>query len=190
MKIAAITLGCKVNQYETEAMLRQLSTAGFSPCDKSDDADVVLINSCTVTAASDQKVRQALHRSRRNHPGAVIVLTGCMPQAFPEEAAALSEADIVLGNSNRSNLLTHILSYLSHRQRIVDITPHESGAIFEKLQIDDFHEHTRAFVKIEDGCNRFCSYCIIPYARGRVRSKPLAAASAPTPSPRASSSLR
>ena len=173
MKIAAITLGCKVNQYETEAMLRALSAAGFSPCDKNGDADVVLINSCTVTAASDQKVRQTLHRARRDHPGAVLVLTGCMPQAFPKEAEALSEADIVLGNSNRSALLPHILSYLSHQQRIVDITPHESGAPFEKLRIDDFHDHTRAFVKIEDGCNRFCSYCIIPYARGRVRSKPL-----------------
>lgn len=174
MKVAVITLGCKVNQYESEAMLTQLTRAGFTPCPKGETADVVLLNSCTVTAASDQKVRQMLHKSRRNNPDAVIVLTGCMPQAFPEESEALSDADIVLGNSNRSALLQHIMTYLSTRQRIIDIVPHEKSAGFEPMQIDGFHDRTRAFLKIQDGCNRFCSYCIIPYARGRVRSKPLA----------------
>ena len=103
MKISTITLGCKVNQYESEAMLSQLCKAGFTPCPKGEPADVVILNSCTVTAASDQKVRQTLHKARREHPDAVIVLTGCMPQAFPEESAELSDADIVLGNSNRSS---------------------------------------------------------------------------------------
>ena len=173
MKVAVITLGCKVNQYESEAMLSQLIRAGFSACPKGEQADVVLINSCTVTAASDQKVRQMLHKSRRSNPDAVIVLTGCMPQAFPEESEALSEADIILGNSNRGALLQHVLNYLSSHQRIVDIVPHEKGDAFEPMQIDSFHDRTRAFLKIQDGCNRFCSYCIIPYARGRVRSKPL-----------------
>ncbi len=173
MKVSVITLGCKVNQYESEAMLSQLVKAGFSPCKKGEPADVVLLNSCTVTAASDQKVRQVLHRSRRANPDAVIVLTGCMPQAFPEESEALSDADIVLGNSNRSALLRHIMTYLSTRQRIIDIVPHEQAAKFEPMQIDTFHGRTRAFLKIQDGCNRFCAYCIIPYARGRVRSKPL-----------------
>lgn len=173
MKVAVITLGCKVNQYESESMLSQLIRAGFSACPKGEKADVVLINSCTVTAASDQKVRQMLHKARRNNPDAVIVLTGCMPQAFPEESEALSDADIILGNSNRSALLDHILHYLSSHQRIVDIVPHEKSEKFEPMQIDSFHDRTRAFLKIQDGCNRFCSYCIIPYARGRVRSKPL-----------------
>lgn len=173
MKVAVITLGCKVNQYESESMLSQLIRAGFSACPKGETADVVLINSCTVTAASDQKVRQMLHKARRNNPDAVIVLTGCMPQAFPEESEALSDADIILGNSNRSALLDHILHYLSSHQRIVDIVPHEKSEKFEPMQIDSFHDRTRAFLKIQDGCNRFCSYCIIPYARGRVRSKPL-----------------
>lgn len=170
MKVSAITLGCKVNQYETQAMLKQLKHAGFTLCDGA--ADVVLINSCTVTAQSDHKVRQTLHRARRENPTAILVLTGCMPQAFPEQAASLSDADIVLGNSNRASLAQHILNYLSTHQRIVDIEPH--GQKFEEMQVTDFYERTRAFVKIEDGCNRFCSYCIIPYARGRVRSKPLA----------------
>lgn len=169
MKVSAITLGCKVNQYETQAMLKQLEQAGFTLCD--DSADVVVINSCTVTAQSDHKVRQTLHRARRENPTAVLVLTGCMPQAFPEQSASLVDADIVLGNSNRAALTKHILHYLSTHQRIVDIKPHSQK--FETMQVTDFYERTRAFVKIEDGCNRFCSYCIIPYARGRVRSKPL-----------------
>ncbi|WP_195985247.1 tRNA (N(6)-L-threonylcarbamoyladenosine(37)-C(2))-methylthiotransferase MtaB [Clostridium sp. D33t1_170424_F3] len=173
MKVSVLTLGCKVNQYESQAMLEQLVSAGFSACETSMESDVVLINSCTVTATSDQKVRQTLRRARRANPNAVIVLTGCMPQAFPELAEQLTDADIVLGNSNRRSLLPDILQYLSSRQRIVDIVPHEKAAAFESMHVDRFYERTRAFIKIEDGCNRFCSYCIIPYARGRVRSKPL-----------------
>ena len=96
-----------------------------------------------------------------------------MPQAFPELAEDLTDADIVLGNSNRSSLLPHILQYLSTRQRIIDIVPHQTKEKFESMSVENFYERTRAFIKIQDGCNRFCSYCIIPYARGRVRSKPL-----------------
>ncbi len=173
MKVSVITLGCKVNQYESQAMLNQLVKSGFSACDTDEDSDVILINSCTVTAMSDHKVRQTLHRARRKNPTAVIVLTGCMPQAFPEAAAELHDADIVLGNSNRAALLPDIMKYLSSRQRIVDIVPHEKAPGFESMSVNSFFERTRAFVKIEDGCNRFCSYCIIPYARGRVRSKPI-----------------
>lgn len=173
MKVSAITLGCKVNQYESQAMLNQLAAAGFSACEPDEAADVVLINSCTVTATSDHKVRQTLHRARRQNPDAVIVLTGCMPQAFPELAANFTDADIVLGNSNRSSLLPDIMRFLSTRQRMVDIVPHEKSGKFESMSVSDFFDRTRAFIKIEDGCNRFCSYCIIPYARGRVRSKPM-----------------
>ncbi len=171
MKVSVITLGCKVNQYESQAMLGDLSEAGYSACDCADGCDVVIVNSCTVTAESDRKVRQALRRARRENPDAVLVLAGCMPQAFPEEAERLTEADIVLGNSNRSSLVHDIQDFLAAGRRIVDIAPH--GNIFEPMRVDRFFERTRAFVKIEDGCNRFCSYCIIPYARGRVRSKPM-----------------
>ena len=173
MKVSTITLGCKVNQYETQAMLNQLLQGGFSACQAGEDADIILLNSCTVTSTSDHKVKQTLHKARREHPHAVIVLTGCMPQAFPELAEDLTDADIVLGNSNRSSLLTHILQYLSTRQRIIDIVPHQTTEKFESMSVENFYERTRAFIKIQDGCNRFCSYCIIPYARGRVRSKPL-----------------
>lgn len=173
MNVSIVTLGCKVNQYESEAMLERLLDAGFQAAGAKEPADVIIINSCTVTATSDHKVRQLLRRSRRENPGAAIVLTGCMPQAFPEKAATFEEADIVLGNSRRVDLLPRLLEFLSHHQRIVDIRPYEKGETFEQMSVSFFHERTRAFIKIEDGCNRFCSYCIIPYSRGRVRSKPL-----------------
>lgn len=173
MKVFAITLGCKVNQYETQVMLANMQEAGFTVSEHVEGSDVVIINSCTVTAASDHKVRQTMHRVRRVSPSAVLVLTGCMPQAFPEAAGCMLDADIVLGNTKRASLVPYVLRFLEERQRIVDIGKHEKGELFEPMHVEQFHERTRAFLKIEDGCNRFCSYCIIPYARGRVRSKPL-----------------
>lgn len=173
MKVKMITLGCKVNQYESEAMLSSLLKNGFTAAADDEQADVVVLNSCTVTAESDRKVRQIFRRAKKDNPDAVMVLSGCMAQAFPEDAQRLEEADIILGTSNRARLLPDLLTFLSTRQRIVDIEPHTNGETFESLQVENFSGRTRAFVKIEDGCNRFCSYCIIPYARGRVRSKPL-----------------
>lgn len=172
MLIAFHTLGCKVNQYETQAMRRILEQAGFETVDfdtKSITPDVLVINSCTVTGESDRKLRQFLRRCRRQVPNGILVLTGCMPQAYPEKAAELLEADIVLGNAARRDILPRLQEFLEHHQRIVDIPPHEKT--YEPLDIDDFQGRTRAFIKIQDGCNRFCSYCIIPYARGRVRSR-------------------
>lgn len=173
MNVSMITLGCKVNQYESQAMLEDLCRKGFSACPAGEKPDIVVINSCTVTATSDHKVRQTVRHTRRTHPDAVIVLTGCMPQAFPEESAALQEADIVLGNTNRHALCDDILQFMRTHERVIDITPHENGETYETMQVGTFFERTRAFVKIEDGCNRFCSYCIIPYSRGRVRSRPM-----------------
>lgn len=176
MNVYFYTLGCKVNQYETQAMRRQLEEQGFVTHEftpgQPDVGDAVLvINSCTVTGESDRKLRQLLRRCRREHPQAMLVLTGCMPQAFPEIAEGLAEPDILLGNAKRSELPAKLQQFLTRRTRVVDIAPH--GTEFEKLSIREFQGRTRAFLKIEDGCNRFCSYCIIPYARGRVRSKPL-----------------
>ena len=173
MNVKFITLGCKVNQVESEAMREALLAGGFQEAAEGQTADVVVVNSCTVTAVSDQKARQALRREKKRNSGAVAVLTGCWPQAFPQEAEDFLEADIVLGTTRRAALLPKILEYLSTKQRIVDIAPHEKGEKFEKLTVSAMHGRTRAFLKIEDGCDRFCSYCIIPYARGRVRSKPL-----------------
>ena len=173
MKVKFVTLGCKVNQVESEAMREALLAAGFQEAAGGETADVVVVNSCTVTATSDQKARQALRREKKRNPGAVAVLTGCWPQAFPQEAEEFLEADVVLGTARRGDLVPRLLEYLSTKQRVVDIAPHQKGEKFEKLTISAMHGRTRAFVKIEDGCDRFCSYCIIPYARGRVRSKPL-----------------
>lgn len=172
MLVAFHTLGCKVNQYETQAMRRQLETAGYDTTEFVPDqtiADVLVINSCTVTGESDRKLRQFLRRCRRALPNAVIVLCGCLSQAYPDAAFALPEVDIVLGNAIRADLLPKLDEYFVEKQRICCVPPHSS--VYEPLDIDDFQGRTRAFVKIQDGCNRFCSYCIIPYARGRVRSR-------------------
>ena len=171
MKAAIYTLGCKVNQYESQALSELLVQNGYTLTDTHDDADVYIINSCTVTAEADRKTRQHVRKFKREHPESIVVLTGCMPQAFPEDAAALSEADIIIGNKNSGQLLQLLDSYQKFGNRVVKILPHENKEVFSSTIISSFEERTRAFIKIQDGCNRFCSYCIIPYARGRVRSK-------------------
>lgn len=173
MKIAFFTLGCKVNQYESQAMAERMVKCGFELVSPNEKADVYVINSCTVTAESDRKTRQTVRRFKRKNPDSIVVLTGCMPQAFPEDADALKEADIVLGNKNNIRLPELIERYFSCSQRIIEIENHETGDKFIGDSISGFEGRTRAIVKIEDGCNRFCSYCIIPYSRGRVRSKPI-----------------
>lgn len=174
MKAAFYTLGCKVNQYETQTISEALVKHGFLIVPESEEADVYIINSCTVTAESDKKTRQAVRRFKRNHPDSVVVLTGCMPQAYPKAAEELLEADIVTGNRNNPKLPQMIVDFLESKRRSIDIAQHEKNEDFAMCSINSFDERTRAAIKIEDGCNRFCSYCIIPYARGRVRSKPLA----------------
>ncbi len=172
MKFYIFTLGCKVNQYESQIMHENLINSGFEYTKEYNNADIIIINSCTVTSASDSKAVKLMHRVKRENPQSVLVLTGCLPQAFPEDERFI-EADIILGNKSRSILVSNIQQYLTNRVRIINVSKHETGDDFESMSISNFTERTRAFVKIEDGCNRFCSYCIIPYARGRVRSKPL-----------------
>lgn len=172
MKVAAVTLGCKVNQYESEAICSRFAAMGYTVTDPADEADVYIINSCSVTAESDRKTRQTVRKYKRLHPNSLVVLTGCMPQAFPQDAAKLTEADIVVGNRSNSDIPRLVSEY--DGTRTVAVAPHESGEPFCCDTVSSFHDRTRATLKVEDGCNRFCSYCIIPYARGRVRSKPLA----------------
>lgn len=171
MKAAFYTLGCKVNQYETEYMSELLKNAGFDIVSPSEDADYYIINSCTVTATADQKTRQNVRKFKRNHPDSVVILTGCMPQAFPEDAEKLVEADIVFSNKNDGDILKLINEYNASKNRVLNIEQHETGDDFWECSINSFSDRIRAFVKIEDGCDRFCSYCIIPKSRGRVRSK-------------------
>ena len=174
MRIAFYTLGCKVNQYETQVLTELFAARGYDVAPEGPGSDVYVVNSCTVTAEGDRKTRQLIRRLRRENPGSVIVLTGCFPQAFPREAEALAEADVVTGSANRRHLPQAVARRLATGERVVDITPHACGEAFESMEVEDFGSRTRAFVKIEDGCENYCAYCIIPTARGPIRSKPLA----------------
>lgn len=172
MRVTFYTLGCKVNQNETGALAQLFEESGYTVVPNDEGADVYVVNSCTVTNFGDQKSRKWLRRAKRENPGAVTVLTGCYPQAFPDEAAAIEEADVVTGSGNRRAILHDVQKVLNgEAERVVDIRPHEKGERFEELPMDKFAEHTRAFVKVEDGCNRRCAYCVIPRARGPVRSR-------------------
>ena len=171
MKAAFYTLGCKVNQYETEYMAELLKAAGFEIVPSNEEADYYIVNSCTVTATADQKTRQNVRKFKRKHPNSTVILTGCMPQAFPDNAKELIEADIVLSNKNNADILELINNYNTNRNRLIYINKHSKNDSFDKCSINSFSERIRAFVKIEDGCDRYCSYCIIPMSRGFVRSK-------------------
>lgn len=172
MRVSFYTLGCKVNQNETGALAQLFEQHGFTVVESGEAADVYVVNSCTVTNFGDQKSRKWLRRAKRENPGAVTVLTGCYPQAFPEEAAAIAEADVVTGSGNRRSILEDVMQVVNgERGKVVDIRPHQKGEAFEELPMDRFADHTRAFVKIEDGCGRQCAYCVIPRARGPVRSR-------------------
>ena len=171
MRVCFYTLGCKVNLNETGALEQMFRGAGFTIVPEGEAADVFVVNSCTVTNFGDQKSRKWLRRAKRENPGAVTVLTGCYPQAFPEEAANFLEADLVCGNGDRKAILDNVLKLLDGHERIVAVTPHKRGELFEELPVERFETHTRAFIKVEDGCNRQCAYCVIPRARGPVRSR-------------------
>ncbi|OUN74581.1 tRNA (N(6)-L-threonylcarbamoyladenosine(37)-C(2))-methylthiotransferase MtaB [Faecalibacterium sp. An58] len=173
MRVCFYTLGCKVNLNETEALEQLFRRSGFTVVPDGQPADVYIVNSCTVTNFGDQKSRKWLRHAKRENPGAVTVLTGCYPQAFPEQAAGLLEADLVCGNTDRRAILDHVMQLLNGHERIVAVTPHTRGEAFEEMPVDRFETHTRAFIKVEDGCNRRCAYCIIPKARGPVRSRPI-----------------
>ncbi len=174
MRVAFYTLGCKVNQYETEVLSARFAAEGFDVVPgHAPGCDVYVVGSCTVTAEGDRKTRQAVRRFRRENPGAIVVLTGCYPQAFPREAAAVTEADIVTGALGRAALPQLVKDFSLDHQRVVNIPKHEKGEDFESCSAADFGVRTRAFLKIQDGCDNWCSYCIIPAARGPVRSKPM-----------------
>ena len=173
MKAAVYTLGCKVNQYESQVIAESLAAHGYEIVDASQQADVYIVNSCTVTSESDRKTRQVVRRLRRINPQAAVLLTGCMPQAYPDKANALTAADIVVGNRDNAKIPDILDRYFAEPQRLLLTEPHRAGDAFAPCCVHTFGGKTRAEIKIEDGCNRFCSYCAIPYARGRVRSKAL-----------------
>ena len=172
--IALMTVGCKVNQYETEVLTELFRKEGYEIVPADAPADVYLLNSCTVTATGDQKTRQLLRRMKRINPSAVAVLTGCYPQAFPEAAAEIPEADVVTGELARGKIPELVKRALRTGERIIEIPEHVRGEAFEPMEVSALGSRTRAYVKIEDGCERYCAYCIIPKARGPIRSKPMA----------------
>ena len=176
MKKAALhNLGCKVNAYETEAMQQMLESAGYEIVSFGEKADVYVINTCSVTNMADRKSRQMLHRAKKLNPEAVVVAAGCYVQTKEQEAVVDEAIDIIIGNNKKHELVTRLDEFFRDHGKIdavLDIN--DKNQEFEELYLDKPSEHTRAFIKVQDGCNQFCSYCIIPYARGRVRSRNMA----------------
>lgn len=172
MKVAFYTLGCKMNQYETQAMEQLLRQRGHQVVDFSGEADAYVVNTCSVTAVSDQKSRKVLHRVRREHPGALLAVCGCYPQTHQEDMAAL-DVDLISGTGDRAGFLDLLEEAARERRLIESIDRSFDRRTFEVLPAGGGENRTRAMLKVEDGCVNFCSYCIIPYARGPVRSAPL-----------------
>ncbi|CCY82005.1 tRNA methylthiotransferase YqeV [Clostridium sp. CAG:149] len=170
-KAALHNLGCKVNAYETEAMQQMLEDAGYEIVPFREGADVYVINTCSVTNVADKKSRQMLHRAKKMNPSAVVVAAGCYVQAAGEELKKDEAVDLVIGNNRKKDLVEVLERYFNEHEGTDDIIDIGKTSEYEKLHIRKIADHTRAFIKVQDGCNQFCSYCIIPYARGRVRSR-------------------
>jgi len=171
-KAAFHNLGCKVNSYETEAMQQLLEDAGYEIVPFREGADVYIINTCSVTNVADRKSRQMLHRAKKMNPDAVVVAAGCYVQAAGEELKKDAAIDVIIGNNRKKDLVPLLDEYFAGKHveedSLIDIGKTRE---YEALHINKIADHTRAFIKIQDGCNQFCSYCIIPYTRGRVRSR-------------------
>ena len=172
MPTAALhNLGCKVNSYETDAMQQMLVEAGYEIKDFHDTADVYIINTCTVTNMADRKSRQMLHKAKSKNPQSVVVAVGCYAQAAGEQLLEDQSVDIVIGNNRKKDIVRILEEYRREhkvKDTLIDIN-HTTE--YETLMLEQTSGHTRAYIKIQDGCNQFCSYCIIPFARGRVRSR-------------------
>ena len=172
MKRAALhNLGCKVNSYETEAMQQLLEAAGYEIVDFEDQADVYIVNTCSVTNVADKKSRQMLHRAKTRNPDAVVVATGCYVQAAGEKLKEDTSIDLVIGNNKKAELIPLLDEYFAGKEAADSVIDISAVHDYENLHIEKQADHTRAFIKVQDGCNQFCSYCIIPYTRGRVRSR-------------------
>ena len=170
MTFAIYTLGCKVNSYESEFITHLFISRGYKKVEYEDNADIYIINTCTVTNTSDNKSKKIINHTRKNNPNSIIVVCGCYVQYKKGNIDKLDDVDIILGNKDKSKIVDLVEDYIKEHKKICniyDLTKQD----FEDMEIDKFESHTRAFVKIQDGCNNFCSYCIIPYVRGNVRSK-------------------
>ena len=171
MKVAFATLGCRVNQYESEAMAEKFIREGYEVVDFDQFSDVYVINTCTVTNMGDKKSRQIISRARRNNPDAIIAAVGCYSQMSPKEVSEIPGVDVVLGTRNKGDVVYYVNKAKDEGKSQVHVQGVLQNKVFEDLKIEDYQDKTRAFLKIQDGCNRFCTYCTIPYARGSVCSK-------------------
>jgi len=171
MKVAFSTLGCKVNTYETESISALFLKDGFERVNFNEYSDVYIINTCTVTNSGDSKSRKTIRRAIKRNPEAVVAVMGCYSQMSADEVSAIDGVDIVIGTKHRENLLDLVHQVLRERTKINEVTDISRYRVFDEVNVTSFAENTRAFLKIQDGCNNYCSYCIIPYARGPVRSR-------------------
>ena len=171
-KVSFYTLGCKVNQYETNGMIQKFKEAGYDIVDINDDiSDICVVNTCTVTNISDRKSRHELRKVKDKNKNAIIVATGCYAQVAKTELEEMPEIDIVLGNTEKNDIVKYVEEFINDKGKIVEIDDIGMQKEFSEMGQITYTEKTRAVIKIQDGCNQFCSYCIIPYARGRVRSR-------------------
>ena len=169
--VSFATLGCKVNQYETEAMTKMFQNAGYTVKEFTEVCDIYIINTCTVTGMGERKSRQMIGRAHKLNPDAFIAVVGCYSQVSPEEVSALSGVSLVLGTKDRSNIVNLCEKAMTDADKLVCVDNIMKQRTYEDMEVPSYSSRTRAFVKIEDGCNEFCTYCIIPYARGPVRSR-------------------
>lgn len=174
-KVAFVTLGCKTNQYETDALMDIFYKNRYEVVDFDDFSDVYVINTCTVTNVSDKKSRQMIRRAKKSNPDGIVVVVGCYAQISPDEVSAIEDVDIVIGTDSRSSIISYIDDYVSGNTEkpYVIVEDIMKINVFEEMSVSNITTHTRAFIKIQEGCNQYCTYCIIPYARGRVRSRSL-----------------
>ncbi|MGB9780793.1 tRNA (N(6)-L-threonylcarbamoyladenosine(37)-C(2))-methylthiotransferase MtaB [Caldanaerobacter sp.] len=170
-KVAFYTLGCKVNQYETEVMAELFKKAGYEVVDFDEVADVYVINTCTVTSRSDMKSRQVIRKAKNKNPKATIVAVGCYVQVSPDEVFSMPEVDIVVGTKDKDKIVDLVEEFERERKKIKLVGNIMKQRVYEEFGITGYTERTRAYIKVEDGCNQYCTYCIIPYARGPVRSR-------------------
>lgn len=171
--IATYTLGCRVNVFETEAIAKSFTNKGYEIVDFEEFADVYVINTCTVTNIGDKKSRKMLRKAKKNNENAIVVAAGCYAQVSPEDVCKIEEVDLVVGTSDKSKIIDFVEEYLKTNKKKSYVNNIMSIREFEEMELDEYHDKTRAFLKIQDGCDRYCSYCLIPYARGPVRSNPI-----------------
>ncbi|WP_138204754.1 tRNA (N(6)-L-threonylcarbamoyladenosine(37)-C(2))-methylthiotransferase MtaB [Haloimpatiens lingqiaonensis] len=171
MKVAFATLGCRVNMYETEAMMEKFIKEGYKVVDFEEFADVYVINTCTVTNTGDKKSRQIIRRAKKKNEDSIVAVVGCYAQIAPEEISSIEGVDIILGTRNKGDIVYWVNRVKEEKSQMVVVEEVLKNNVFEDLNIEEYQDKTRAFLKIQDGCNRFCSYCLIPFARGAVCSK-------------------